>query len=266
MDTQKNLLPTLCHLCGMKATRNIQRFKYDAVMRRLHTMFLLADMGGGTGYSPLHIAADLPIGQKYRGTVLTDVRHGLVDGMFLSVNFVINSTNILVLPRTKGADEIARLWAYIVHYAKTKDAAPDPAERYAYVLVNPTRIEPDQTRIAAIDISTDDADICKSTYEAFVTAAVTDDETDFDIERELQGVRSRSNASRERIKRRMHKMGLRMLKGTKASIYLRRTTKKCTVDLKKLETAYPAAYRDCVTGGKQYEYITIRLHEPENKP
>ena len=63
----------------------------------------------------------------------------------------------------------------------------------------------------------------------------------------------------------MHKMGLRMLKGTKASIYLRRTTKKCTVDLKKLETAYPAAYRDCVTGGKQYEYITIRLHEPENK-
>ena len=129
MDTQKNLLPTLCHLCGMKATRNIQRFKYDAVMRRLHTMFLLADMGGGTGYSPLHIAADLPIGQKYRGTVLTDVRHGLVDGMFLSVNFVINSTNILVLPRTKGADEIARLWAYIVHYAKTKDAAPDPAER-----------------------------------------------------------------------------------------------------------------------------------------
>lgn len=265
METQKNLLPTLCHLCGMKATRNIRRFKYDAVMRRLHTMFLLADMGGGTGFSPLHIAAGLPIGQKYDGPVLTDVRRGLVDGMFLSVNFVINNTNILVMPRTKGADEIARLWAYIIHYAKTRDNDTEGAERYAYVLVNPAKIEPDQTRIATIDISEDSADVYRSTYEAFVTAALTDDETDFDIERELQGVRSRSNAARQRLKSRMRKMGLRMLRGTRASIYLRRTAKKCTVDLRKLETAYPQAYRDCVTSGKQYEYITIRLHEPEPK-
>ena len=78
---------------------------------------------------------------------------------------------------------------------------------------------------------------------------------------ELQGVRTRSNIARERIKRRMQKMGIRVLKGKRASIFLRQTPQKCVVDLKRLEAEFPAAYAACVSGGKRYEFISVKLHD-----
>lgn len=263
MLNQKNLLPTLCHLCGMKPTRNIRRFSYDAVMTRLKSMYLLKEAGGGSGFSPLHLAADLNGGENI--SLTEDLHINLVEGMFLAVNFVVGTTNVLVLPRTKGADNIARIWAYIVSH-KTADQSGDGKKpRFAYILVNPAKITPDETRIGTVDLDgIDPADI-RSTYDAFVTAALTDDETDFDIEVELQGVRTRSNVARERIKRRMQKMGIRVLKGKRASIFLRQTPLKCTVDLKRLQAEFPDAYAACVENGKRYEFISVKLHDNQNR-
>lgn len=262
MLNQKNLLPTLCHLCGMKATRNIKRFNYDAVMTRLKSMYLLKNAGGGSGYSPIHIAAgfDAPVDHQLKD----NLNITLVDGMYLSINFVVADTNILVLPRTKGADNIAKIWAYIVSYKTSDKHRADVKPRYAYILVNPGKITQEETRVGVVTLDNVDKDDIKNTYDAFVTAALTDDETDFDIEIELQGVRTRSNMARERIKKRMHKMGLKVLKGKRASIYLRQTPKKCTVDLKRLQSEFPAAYAACVENGKRYEFITIKVHESQS--
>lgn len=273
METPKNLLPTLCHLCGMKPTRNLQKFNCRQVMDRLETMFELRSIDAGSGFSPLHIAAcagsgtpEAPApGQRISHS---DLRIPLVDGMYLSVNFVIGNTNILVLPKTKGADNIARIWAYIVSYAlsQTGDGHSCGSDaKFAYILVNPSKITPEQTTIGAIDMEIADADTLRSTYDAFVTAALTDDETDFDLEIELQGIRNKSNVARERIKRRMQRLGITTLKGKKASIFLRKTPQKCTVNLKKLEAEFPQAYKACVENAKRYEFITIKFNNRTNE-
>lgn len=261
MENQKNLLPTLCHLCGMKPTRNLRNFRYEAVMTTLLNKYTLKKQGGGTGFSPLHIAAEMA-GDKQADLYLDgENRVNLVDGMYLTINFIVGTTNVLILPNTKGAKHIARLWAYIVSCCLKKSDSPLQFNRYAYVLVDPRNIDKEHTRIDTISFDDVDNDVIESTYSAFVTAALTDDETDFDIEIELQGVRSRSNAARERIKRRMQKLGVRVLKGKKASIYLRSTPKKCTVDLKRLSIEFPEAYSACVTEeAKKYEYLTFKLN------
>lgn len=255
----KNLLPTLCHLCGLKETRNLRSFNYRSVMTRLEGMYHLMNAGGGTGYSPLHEAARMTPGRAAGVIFRTDTRIDLVEGMYLSVNFTVNNTHIIVLPRTKGAEELARIWAYIIRYS----AHMDDSHRFVCILIKPRKITPSETRITEIDMDVDQQ-VFKDTYDAFVAAALTDDETDFDIEYELQGVRSRSNVARERIKRRMQKMGISVLRGKRASIYLRKTPKKCTVDLLRLQKDYPEAFSTCVRDARQYEFITIKFNNPQN--
>lgn len=262
MDNKNlNLLPTLCHLCGMKPTRNLRRFNYSLIMTRLESMYILKNSGGGTGFSPLHLATQ---GEE-AGGILKDVHINLVDGMYISVNFIIAGYNVIVLPRTSAARNIARIWAYIVRHALSIAGNDYTFNKFTYILVNPSKITPEETQIGEIDLSEVDEETLKSTYEAFIAAALTDDETDFDIEIELQGIKTRSMAARQRIKRRMQKMGLKVLRGTKASIYLRNGSSRCTVDLKKLESEFPDAYKKCVKGAKHYEFLTIKLNDTNDK-
>ena len=256
---EKNLLPTLCHLCGMKITRNLQNFKYDAVMSSLKTKYELHRSGGGNGFSPLHLACKQCKDDLVNYNCRTNERISLADGMYLDINFIVGRTNILVLPKCAGASTIARCWAMIVKHWLV--SCKQPFEyNYAYILVNPKKIDYANTTVEAIDLSYVDADTLKSTFDAFVTAAVTDDETDFDIEMELQGARDRSNRCRERIKHRMRSMGLNVLNGKKASIFLKTRPKQKKVDLAKLHTLFPDAYNACVSDEKRkYEYLTFKM-------
>lgn len=255
----KNLLPTLCHLCGMKPTRNLMRFRYGVVMARLITMYHLYNGGGGSGFSPLHLATY----GRAADFMAADCKIDLVDGMYIPVNFIMDDTMVLVLPRCAAAAEIARVWAWIARAAMQRAGDGRASSRFMYILVNPTKITDGQTVVGEVSFDgVSEADI-EATYEAFLTSCVTNDETDFDIEIELQGLRSRSAASRERIKSRMKRMGVSVLRGSKASVYLRKASSKCTVDLRRLSDEYPEAYKACVSGGKKYEFLTIKLNENE---
>lgn len=255
----KNLLPTLCHLCGMKPTRNLMRFRYGAVMMRLKTMYHLYNAKTGCGYSPLNLVTD----GREAAFMAADCEIDLVDGMYIPVNFIMDDAMVLVLPRCAAAAEIARVWACIARAALQRAGDGRASGRFMYILVNPAKITPAQTVVAEVGFDgISEADI-EATYEAFLTSCVTNDETDFDIEIELQGLRSRSAASRERIKSRMKRMGVSVLRGSKASVYLRKASSKCTVDLRRLSDEYPEAYKACVSGGKKYEFITIKLNDNE---
>ena len=253
MDKPKNqdLLPTLYHLCGLQMTRNALRFSRDAVVRRISTTAQLV-ASGSKQFSPLHEAYRLATGKDTDSIPdFRTLRMFVVDGVFARVEEIRDDGPlILLLPKSAQAMYLARIFAIIIRQMFVEYDQIDLVEKpFVAVLVTPG------------DISDIEPESLASTYEAFRTAIATNDESDFDLEIELQGMRTRTHAARERIKRRMQQMGVHVLKGSKASVFLRKSPKKVRVNIKLLRNKFPDAYRECVTNGKASEYITIKLRK-----
>lgn len=265
MDKPKNqdLLPTLYHLCGLQMTRNALRFSRDAVVRRISTTAQLV-ASGSKQFSPLHEAYRLATGKDTDAIPdFRTLRMYVVDGVFARVEEIRDDGPLIVLlPKSAQAMYLARIFAIIIRQMFVEYDRPELAEKpFVAVLVTPGKIDAQHTRILPVDISDVEPESLASTYGAFKTAIATNDESDFDLEIELQGMRTRTHAARERIKRRMQQMGVHVLKGSKASVFLRKSPKKVRVNIKLLRNKFPDAYRECVTNGKASEYITIKLRK-----
>ncbi len=256
---QKNLIPTLCHLCGLQENRTIREFNYIRVMQKLYSLAENFEKRIGSGFSPIHFAAkQAKIIPGHLETI--DQRIILCDGMYINVNFVYDNLNVIVLPRTSDAANVGKLWAVIVRKAMQKIGLKNADLPFVLVLVNPRHFDEKHTLAVAEPGRDYDDESAESLYKAFVTAAVTDDETDFDIEIEMHGIRLKASAARQRIKKRMKALGVKSLRGTKATVYLRSRGRKVRVDLKRLEMQYPAVYKDVVSVGDAREYITFKLN------
>lgn len=260
---QKNLIPTLCHLCGLQPNKTIRDFNYLRVMQKIHNMAENFDAGVGTGFSPVHAAAAAASLAPGR-LVAVDRRITVCDGMYININFVYDNLNIIILPRTAGAENVGRLWAVIARKAmESRGLHADAARPFVLLLVNTRHIDRAHTVIIPAPGEGYDDTSADNLYKAFIAAAVTDDETDFDLEIEMHGIRLKSSAARQRIKKRMKDLGVRSLCGSKATVYLRSRGKN-TVDIKKLMDKYPDVYRDVLVSAGTCEYITFRLNNRNN--
>ena len=101
----------------------------------------------------------------------------------------------------------------------------------------------------------------QSLFDSFATAVCTNNEADFEIELEALRMRAASRGNREKIKERMKALGLKVLRGRKADVYLRRRSRKVSIDVAKLIEKYPEVYADCTRVRRGGEYITVKIHE-----
>ena len=150
MKKQKNLLPGLCHFCDINPTPDMGALNCGSALSRLRELFFLTEAGEGIVYSPLHIAAGLPTTRNREFTYKQNVRVSLGDGVYTDINYIIDRTNILVLPDIEGAKRVARLWAYAVAYAAKKNGSEYADNFFAFILVKPGGIKLGNTSVEQI--------------------------------------------------------------------------------------------------------------------
>ncbi len=93
-----------------------------------------------------------------------------------------------------------------------------------------------------------------------ITAELTNNGADLDLEAHLAHLRNLSESNRRRLLREMQALGVSELHGCGASIYLRCRSSSSRVDLARLQAEFPQAYAACVDVRQPRPYIIIKQH------
>lgn len=195
------------------------------------------------------------LGEK-PGDELYIITLSLVDKLKLELPVCNEKFIGLPLPGCSCSERVAEIYAAVCRHALRKAGFEAEARKQFFALLRDLKTGHVEARPIAAETAENDADI----YNSLMTAILTNNETDFDIEIAAHELRSQTRTSRERIKRHMKSLGLKTLKGKKADMHLRASKKTTSVDIEKLAREYPEAYNACVRMRNSREYLQIKLH------
>lgn len=250
-----SVIEKILSLTGCEKNRKFEAMNTGFATKIIALKYQLACNRGDRQASPLHQAAQ-KAGIDTESATLHRLTLPIVDDAAISLDIVCGNLVAVLLPLSAASAAVASVYASLCRHAMRRDGHIDPDDK-TFVLIE---YNPKMTKYRYSTIAANGAAQDESLYNAFVTAMLTNEELDFDLEVEMASLRDRSRCNRQRIKAKMKSLGLKVLRGRKADVYLRHGGRKVSVDIDLLARQFPEAYRCCCTEAHGYEYISLKLH------
>lgn len=252
---KNDILQRVLLLLGLDKAKAFRNLDTANMAKFIALKYQLACSRGDTEKSPLHCAAAVA-GVSIGGEELKTMKIPVVEGMAVCLDLVASTMVALILPATQSSGRVAAVFTSLCRHAMRVNGF-DGMAALPFVLVEyNNRL----TKFRYSVVRDCDAAQDESIYNAFLTALLTNEELDFDLEIEIASLRDRSRSNRQRLKAKMQSLGLKVLRGKKADVYLRRRGRKLSINIDLLAEKYPEAFAECCAERCGDEYITVKLH------
>ena len=200
-------------------------------------------------------AVERELGQSVYGRLFT-VRLSLISGLDIRLQICHEKFIGIALPDSRFSKRVAEIYASVCRHAMRQAGLEEEAAKPFIAFLRNKKTGSIAPEVLTADTPENDGAI----YNSLLTAILTNNETDFDMEIAVHELRTQTRVSRERIKNHMKSLGLKVLKGKKADVHLRTSKRGAVIDVEKLAAEYPEAYKACLRNRESREFLQIKVH------